>query len=115
MARMRGLYAKIAATTGKSYSEIRREAMRTVTAAAKKLIEEVLGPEAAKKPGEAWFAALKLVAPTFWEKVKTTFRIPSVEEVVSAVKSKYPDYATKIRAAYAPVSATVATAAVATA
>jgi len=84
MPRTRGLYAKIAAKTGKSYSEIRRELMKNFTAAAKALLAQV-DPNLAKKPGEAWFEALKVVAGPFWSIVKNEYRIPSVDEVLRAV------------------------------
>ena len=102
---MRGLYAKIAGKTGMTYHEIRTRAMKVATTAAKKLLEEVLGPEAAKKPGEAWFKVLSLVLPTFWSLVKSKFTIPSVEEVLAEVKRRYPAYAEEIRKAFVPVTA----------
>ena len=101
---MKGLYYKIKAKTGMSIPEIRRTAMKTATTAAKKLIEEVLGPET-KRPGEAWFEALRLVLPVFWGIVKRKLEIPSVEEVLAEVKRKYPDYAERIKKAYTLVTA----------
>jgi len=105
MARTRGLYAKIAATTGLNYSQIRKNTMKTAIAAAKDLVKEVLGEDVAKHPGEAWFAALKMVLPTFWELVKKTYKIPSKEEVIGQVKSKFPDYAERLKRALVPATA----------
>ena len=84
MPRTKGLYAKIAQVTGKSYSQIRSELMKNFTAAAKRLLASV-SEALAKKPGEAWFEALKIVAGPFWSVVRSEYRIPSVEEVLARI------------------------------
>jgi len=102
MPRARGIYRKlIEGGKAANPTEVRSKAMRTITSAAKKLVAEVLGEEGVRKPGLAWFVAIKLVAPTFWEIVKETQSLPSEDVVVAKVKEKHPDYAEKIRSAYA--------------
>ena len=106
MARVRGLYEKIRAKTGLTDREIRRQAMKTVTSAARKLLEEVLGPEGAKNPGLAWFAALRLVIPVFWSLAAKKEAIPSVDEVVAEVKRKHPNYADVLKRTHTVMTTT---------
>jgi len=100
MASRRKLYHKLAYKTGMKYHEIRVKTMEVATSAAKKLLEEAIGPEGAKYPGEAWFKVLSFVLPTFWGIVRKELRIPTVDEVISAVKSKFPNWATEVKNAY---------------
>jgi len=107
MARARGIYKKFEERLKLNPTQIRSAAMKTITTAAKELIREVLGEEGVRKPGLAWFVAIKMVAPTFWELAKSKETIPSYEEVVAAVKSKYADYADRLRSAYRITKVTV--------
>jgi hypothetical protein len=95
---MKGLIAQIAAKLGKSISEVKSALMRVAIAAAKQLLKEA-GIEG--RPGRAWFMALHLTLPVFWKVVAEKEGIPTVEEVVAAVKARVPNYAEQIRAAYA--------------
>jgi len=102
MARARGIYKKL----GGDPRTIRSTAMKTITAAAKKLISEALGEEGERRPGLAWFVAIRLVAPIFWSITKERGSMPSVDEVVATVKTKYRDYAERLKAAYGITRAT---------
>jgi len=102
MAIERGVIKKIAHKRfNGDVSAAKRELMYTATEAAKRLLREagITG-----KPGAAWFAALKAVLPVFWELVRKKDDIPSVEEVVAAVKSRYPDITTRLVAAHRAVA-----------
>jgi len=98
MARRRGIYTRLAEKLNTDLTSVRKQIMSTGIKAAKKLLEEagVVG-----RPGKKWFGALKLALPTMFAIIKTDERIPSVEEVINAVKTKYPNWRSFIEA-YVP-------------
>ncbi len=100
MSGRRKLYHRIAVKTGMKYHEIRVKLAKVGTEAAKKLLVEALGEEGAKYPGEAWFKVLSFTMPITFKLAREKLAIPTVDEVISAVKSTYPNWEAEVKKAY---------------